>query len=66
MGWLYGSGKIRLAHETTQQYFQKYFRDVEKEDGDTEIAKTCLRYFSFPGFSHQACQGHASMDKHLE
>lgn len=41
---------FRLVHETTQQYLQNYFRE-RKEDGDAEIAKTCLHYFSFSVFS---------------
>jgi hypothetical protein len=45
--------RIRFVHETTQQYFRKYFRDVRNEDGDVEITKTCLVYFSFPAFSRQ-------------
>jgi len=59
------SGNIRLVHETTQQYFQKYFRDVRKEDGDAEIVKTCLTYFSFPAFSHPFSYD-ISLEKHLE
>jgi hypothetical protein len=58
-------GKIRLVHETTQQYFQKYFRDVQTGDGEAEIAKTCLRYFSFPAFCHPFWE-RESIQKHLE
>lgn len=41
-------GTIRLVHETTQEHFRKYFG---KEDGNSEIASVCLRYFSFSCFS---------------
>jgi hypothetical protein len=58
-------GNIRLVHETTQQYLQKYFRDVRKEDGDAEIAKTCLTYFSFPAFSHPF-RNEESLEEHLK
>lgn len=44
-------GEIRLVHETTNQYLQKYFQDERKEDGNDAIAKVCLHYFSFPAFS---------------
>jgi hypothetical protein len=59
------NSEIRLVHETTQQYFQKYFRDVAKVDGDAEIAMTCLRYFSFPAF---CCHFRdiESMERHLD
>ena len=60
-----GSGTIRPVHETTQQYLKKYFRDVQKEDVDAEIAKTCLRYFSFPAFSHPLRE-EVSIEEHLE
>lgn len=52
-------GEIRLVHETTKQYLVRYFRD---EDGDGSIAKACLHYFSFPGFS----RGFESVRQHLE
>jgi hypothetical protein len=58
-------GKIRLVHETTQQYFQKYFREARKEDGDAEMAMTCLRYLSFPAFSHQFADEELML-RHLE
>jgi ankyrin repeat protein len=57
------SGTIRLVHETTQQYLQIYFRN-QKEDGDAEIAKVCLRYFSFPAFS-QPFENTQSVKEHL-
>ena len=44
-------GEIRLVHETTKQYLQKYFGDERKEDGNDAIAKVCLHYFSFSTFS---------------
>jgi hypothetical protein len=47
------TSEVRLVHETTQQYFQKYFRG--DDDGDAGIVITCLRYFSFPTFSHPVC-----------
>ena len=59
------SSKIRLVHETTQRYFQKYFRDGGVENVHAEIAMTCLRYFSFPAFSHHFTDGE-SMKGHLE
>ena len=59
------SGKIRLVHETTQQYFQRYFGDVQTEHGEAEIAMTCLRYFSFPAFCHPFWE-RDSIKKHLE
>jgi hypothetical protein len=46
-------GEIRLVHETTKEYLEKYFRDEQKEDGDATIAKVCLHYFSFPAFSRR-------------
>jgi ankyrin repeat protein len=57
--------KLRLVHETTQQYFQKYFRDVRNEDGDAEIAMACLRYFSLPAFSRGLFQSSVDMKDHL-
>jgi hypothetical protein len=42
------SGNVRLVHETTQEHFRKYFGN---DDGNSEIASDCLRYFSLPGFS---------------
>jgi hypothetical protein len=59
------AGKIRLVHETTQQYFQKYFRDVRTGDGEAEIAMICLRYLSFPAFC-QPFWERESIEKHLE
>ena len=57
--------KVRFVHETTEQYFQKYFRDVRKEDGDAEIAMSCLRYFSLSVFSNGGFTTKELMDKHL-
>ena len=42
------SGIFRLVHYTTQTFLQ----DRLKADGNVEIAITCLRYLSFPGFSN--------------
>ena len=42
------SGIFRLVHYTTQTFLQ----DRLKADGNAEIAITCLRYLSFPGFSN--------------
>ena len=59
------SRKIRLVHETTQQFFQQYFRDVRHEDGDAEIANVCLRYFSMPAFS-RSFKDKDSIRDHME
>jgi len=58
------SGKIRLVHETTQQYLQHYFHN-RKKDGDAEIAKVCLRYFCLPAFS-RAFENEKSLNNHLQ
>jgi hypothetical protein len=58
-------GEIRLVHETTKEYLVKYFRDERKEDGDYAIAKVCLHYFSFPGFSTQDFE-YGPMTEHLD
>ena len=57
------SGNIHLVHETTQQYLQEYFQD-QRENGDEEIARVCLYYFSFPQFSRRF-EGFLSLDEHL-
>jgi hypothetical protein len=44
------TGKVRFVHETTQRYFQRYFREMQKEDGDEEIARTSLHYLSLLPF----------------
>ena len=41
-------GIFRLVHYTTQTFLQNRL----KADGNAEIAQTCLRYLSFPGFSN--------------
>jgi ankyrin repeat protein len=58
-------GKVRLVHETTQQYFQKHFRDVRNQDGDAEIASICLHYFCLPTFSRGGFQSYFDMEDHL-
>jgi hypothetical protein len=55
-------GEIRLVHETTKEYLQKYFGD---EDGNGAIAKVCLRYFSFPAFS-MGFKDVQSLKEHLD
>lgn len=41
------TGIFRLVHYTAQIFLQDRLQD----EGNAEIAKTCLRYFSFPAFS---------------
>jgi hypothetical protein len=55
------SGIFRLVHYTTQTFLQ----DRLKADGNAEIAITCLRYLSFPGFSN-SFPNRLSMDSCLE
>jgi hypothetical protein len=57
-------GEIRLVHETTKQYLQKYFGDERKEDGNDAIAKVCLHYFLFSGFS-RVFEHERSLKEHL-
>jgi hypothetical protein len=57
-------GEIRLVHETTKQHLQRYFRDERNEDGNAEIAKVCLRYFSSSTFSI-AFEDKRSLEDHL-
>jgi ankyrin repeat domain-containing protein 50 len=57
-------GEIRLVHETAKEYLQKYFRDGQ-EDGNAEIADTCLRYLSFPAFS-SIFEDKMSLEDHLK
>ena len=59
------SSEIRLVHETTQQYFQNYFGDGGVENVYAEIVMTCLRYFSFPAFSHPFADS-KSLRAHLQ
>jgi ankyrin repeat protein len=59
------SGTIRLVHETTQQYLESYFRKA-KEDGDSEIAKACLHYLSFPAFSRGFQRTGSTLSGHFE
>ena len=58
-------GEVRLVHETTKEYLQNYFRNERKRDGDEEITKGCLRYFSYPGFS-TAFDNKQSLEHHLD
>jgi hypothetical protein len=59
------SDEIRLVHVTTRQFFQGYFRDVRKEDGNAEIANVCLRYISFSAFSG-GFENQSSLEDHLQ
>jgi len=57
--------EIRLVHETTKEYLQKYFQDKGKENADGAIAQDCLRYFLLPAFS-RVIQNERSLEEHLD
>jgi hypothetical protein len=56
------SGTVRLVHETTQRYLRSYFQ--KERDGHAEIAKVCLRYFSFPAF-YREFENEQSFKEHM-
>jgi hypothetical protein len=57
------NGTVRLVHETTQQHLRSHFRN-RNEDGDAEVARICLRYFSSPVLS-RPFENEQSLGEHL-
>jgi len=55
---------IRLIHYTTQEYFERN-RQKEFPEGQTSIARTCLRYISFEVFQSGYCTTDEQMEERL-
>jgi len=59
------SGIIRLAHYTTQEYFERT-QDHWFPNAETDIAIICVTYLSFDEFKSGFCQNDQDFEKRLQ